>query len=383
MDGILKHTEDTEYQICVRCIMDTTDTEITFDEAGVCWHCQRFDWLAPISWFPDAEGERRLAGIVEKIKSEGKGKEYDSILGLSGGIDSSYLACKAKELGLRPLVVHIDCGWNSELAVKNIETIVKKLDYDLFTYVVDWQEMQDLQVAFVRAGVANQDVPQDHAILAKLYQFATKNKIKYVLSGGNIATESVLPASWGHDSKDSTHILGIHKKFGKRKLKTFPMVSLFDTHFYFRYVKRMRVIRILNYLPYDKEKAIEMLETQMGWRYYGGKHHESRFTKFFQAYYLPTKFGFDKRRAHLSSLVLAGQKSRQQALSEMEKPLYDESDLARDRDFVLKKLGLSDNEFSSLMAAPNKTYLDYPNQAKTRRFLRKIWWAIRRKPTES
>ena len=350
-----------KYQICTHCIMDTTDPEITFDERGVCNHCRNFEEKIKPRWFPNDEGKKKLDTIVAKIKKEGAGKEYDCILGLSGGVDSSYLAYQTKKLGLRPLAIHVDGGWNSELAVKNIEDIVKKLDIDLYTYVVDWEEMQDLQVAFLRSGVANQDVPQDHAYFAALYNTTISKGIRYVLSGGNLATESILPTAWGYNAMDAHHLKAIHKIFGKRKLKTYPIVNFFKLHIYYPYIKRMRVIRPLDLMPYNKQAAMEFLEKEIGWRYYGGKHYESRFTKFFQGYYLPTKFGYDKRKAHLSSLIVSGQMTREEAVEEMKKELYPISQLQEDKAFVIKKLGLTESEFDRLLTMPNKTFQEYPS----------------------
>lgn len=359
--------------------MDTTDPEITFDDRGVCNHCRNFDEKIKPRWFPNEEGQKKLNAIIKQIKREGNNKEYDCIIGLSGGVDSSYLAYQAKKFGLKPLAIHVDGGWNSELAVKNIENIVKKLDIDLYTYVVDWEEMQDLQVAFLRSGVANQDVPQDHAFFAALYSLAISKNIRYVLSGGNLATESILPTAWGYDAMDSRHLKAIHKRFGQRKLKKFPIVSYFKLRVYYPYIKRMKVVRPLDFMPYNKQEAMEILGKELDWRYYGGKHYESRFTKFFQGYYLPQKFGYDKRKAHLSSLIISEQMTRAEALEEMEKDLYPTEQLQEDRQFIAKKLGLTEQEFELLMKTPNKTFQDYPSNFylyqitnKIKKYLKKI-----------
>ena len=363
---------DREYRICQRCIMDTSDPEITFDERGYCNHCNGFFENAPKVWFPNEEGTKKLQAIVAEMKRYGQGKDYDCILGLSGGVDSSFLAYKAKQLGLRPLAVHVDAGWNSELAVQNIENIVKKLDIDLFTCVIDWEEMRDLQLAFLKSGVANQDTPQDHALFAALYRFAIQNKIKYVLSGSNNATEFILPSSWGYDAMDSFHLKSIHKKFGERSLQTYPTVSFFSLYIAFRYIYGMEIITPLNYIPYNKSEAIQILEREIGWKYYGGKHYESRFTKFFQGYYLPQKFGYDKRKAHLSSLIVSGQISRDDALKEMEKEAYPVDQLAEDREFFIKKMRLTDQEFSDLMSIPNTKFSVYPSNHKLKNIFRKL-----------
>jgi N-acetyl sugar amidotransferase len=352
--------------------MDTTDPEITFDEAGVCNHCRKFDERQPKTWFTGEEGKVKLQHIVQTIKQAGKGKRYDCIIGLSGGVDSSYLAYQTQILGLRPLAVHVDAGWNSELAVKNIENIVKYLNIDLYTHVVDWEEVKDLQVAFLRASVANQDVPQDHAFFAALYRFAIQNGIRYVLSGGNYATESVLPESWGYNAMDLRHLKEIYRRFGQKRLKTFPTVGFFQYYIYYPYLKGMKVVRPLNYIPYNKQEAIRILEKEIGWRYYGGKHYESRFTKFFQCYYLPKKFGFDKRKAHLSSLIMSGQITRNEALKELNKDLYPQHELKDDKSFVIKKLGLTEEEFQELLNLPNKSFEDYPSNYGLLKIMRRI-----------
>ncbi|WP_418501872.1 N-acetyl sugar amidotransferase [Flagellimonas sp.] len=352
------------YQICNRCVMDTTDPEITFDKEGNCNHCNNAIEQSKSVWFPNEEGEEKLKQIVQEIKTERRNKEYDCIIGLSGGVDSSYLAFKVIKLGLRPLVVHVDCGWNSEMAVKNVENIVKKLGLDLHTHVVDWQEMKDVQLAYFKANVANQDVPQDHAIFAALYSYAVKNNINYVFSGSNFATESILPKAWGYTALDYKSLKSIHKRLGSRKLKRFPHVTFFKRYIYFTFVRRMKIIKPLNLIPYDKEKAIEIMKNELGWQYYGGKHHESRFTKFFQAYYLPHKFGYDKRRAHLSSLIVSGQLSRNEALEEMKKEIYPNGSHIEDMEYVAKKLGISSAEFEQIIEMPNKSYNDYANNEK-------------------
>ncbi|WP_298314768.1 N-acetyl sugar amidotransferase [uncultured Aquimarina sp.] len=356
--------KEREYQICNRCIMDTTDPEIVFDEKGNCNHCNDAQERAKTMWFPNEEGERKLKAIAEEIKRTQKNKEYDCIIGLSGGVDSSYLAYKVVQLGLRPLVIHIDCGWNSELAVKNVENIVKKLNLDLHTHVVDWQEMKDLQLAYFKANVANQDVPQDHAIFAALYSYAVKNRIKYVFNGGNFATESILPKSWGYINLDYKSLKSIHKSFGTRKLKKYPHVTFFKQYIYFPYIRKMTIVRPLNLMLYNKDEAIEIMKKELDWKYYGGKHHESRFTKFFQAYYLPHKFGYDKRRAHISSLIVSKQITRDEAIEEMNKEIYPNDSHQEDMEYVAKKLGISFKEFQSIINMPNKSYKDYGNNKK-------------------
>lgn len=349
------------YQICKRCVMDTTDPEIHFDESGVCNHCHYFDKAILAAWPTPEEGKIKLEAMISEIKEYGKGKKYDCILGISGGIDSSYCATRIAEWGIRPLVVHVDAGWNSELAVMNIEQICKRLGFDLITHVVNWEEMKDLQVAFLKSNVANQDTPQDHVFFAALYAYAEKENIKYVISGSNYATESILPRAWGYDSNDAVQLKAIHRLYGSRKLKTFPTTSFYKHYYKYPRIMRMKVARPLNFIPYNKEMAIEILERDYGWRYYGGKHYESRWTRFFQAYYLPHKFGYDKRKAHLSSLILSGQMTREDALLELSKPLYNEKDLAEDKLFIAKKLGLTLGQLEELIAQDPKHFTDYPN----------------------
>ncbi len=341
--------------------MDTSDPHIIFDENGVCNHCHEFEEITSKRWFPNEVGQKLLESIIEQIKKDGQGKEYDCIIGLSGGVDSSYLALKIKDYGLRPLVIHVDAGWNSELAVWNIEQIVKYCGYELHTRVIDWQEIKDLQVAYLKSGVANQDVVQDHAFFASLYHYTTKNKIKYVISGGNIATESVFPESWHHSAMDAINLRAIHKKFGQCKLKDYETISFFQYYFYYPFVKKMKTIRPLNYMNYDKVHALQELKAVVGYKEYGRKHGESRFTKFFQNHYLPTKFNIDKRRAHLSSEILSGLITRDQALIELEKPLYDAIELKEDFAYIAKKLGISIENLMEVTQSTGHSYQEYKN----------------------
>lgn len=352
--------KDTTYKQCVRCIMDTTDPEISFNQDGVCNHCEEFDSVTSKQWFPNSEGEERFSRILQQIKSNGKNNDYDCIIGLSGGIDSCYLALKAKDWGLRPLVVHVDTGWNSELAVANIEQIVKRCDYDLHTHVVDWEEMRDLQLAYLRSGLANQDVPQDHVIFASLYKFAIQNGINTVLSGGNTATESVFPKAWHHSAMDCINLRAVYKRYGSGRLKSYNTVSFFECYIWFPFIRRMKVVRPLNFMPYNKDEAILALE-KAGWRSYGRKHGESIFTKLFQNYYLPQKHGIDKRIAHLSSLILSAQITREEALEEVRKPLYDPQELEQDIVYLCKKLGISREEFADIMKSPARHYSEFNN----------------------
>lgn len=359
---------ERKYQICNRCIMDTSDPEIVFDDKGNCNHCNTAIEQAAKIWFPDEHGGKILDDIIEKIKFEGKEKEFDCIIGLSGGVDSSYLAYYVVKKGLRPLVVHVDCGWNSEQAVKNIESVIKKLNIELHTFVVNWEEMKDLQRAFFKASLPDQDIPQDHAIFAALYNFAKKNNIRYVLNGLNYATECIMPENWGYQAMDYRHLKSIHKRFGGKKLKDYPHVNFFMRYVYFPYLKRMKIINPLNYIDYRKDDAIETMQRELGWQYYGGKHHESRFTKFFQSYYLPHKFNFDKRRAHLSSLIVSRQISRDDALSKMNEKIYFENEIGNDLEYVAKKLDWSPQEFRAIIDLPPNRHQDFPTIESLFRF---------------
>jgi len=358
-----------EYQICSRCIMDTSDPTIQFDSMGVCNHCQEAEYR--ISQCPEEGRETRLQELVETIKREGEGKEFDCIIGVSGGADSTAVAFHVKRLGLRPLAIHFDNGWNSELAVDNITRTLEALEIDLFTYVVDWEEFRDLQLSFLRASLANCEAPTDHGIDALLFRMAKKYNTRFILSGSNLATEAIMPISWGHYTQDLRLLKAVHKKFGQVPLRTMPLMAVRD---YIKYVffDKIRQIPFLNYVHYDKEAAKEMFAREIGWRDYGGKHYESVWTRFFQGYYLPQKFGFDKRRAHLSSMIVSGQINREDALAQMELASYDSSLLAQDLDFVIKKFNLTPHEFDALMKIPNRTASDYPNSL----FLfHKLMWA--------
>jgi N-acetyl sugar amidotransferase len=352
--------------------MDTSDPAIFFDEAGVCNHCLEYDSRIRPRIITGENGRRQWGKWVDTIKAAGKGHDYDCIIGISGGVDSAYLAWMLKDSGLRPLAVHVDGGWNSEVAVKNIELLVKSLHLDLYTHVVDWDEMRDLQVAFLKASVPNQDIPQDHAFFGQLHRQAIKFKIKFFLSGVNFATEGILPRSWGHSAMDLRHLRAVHAQFGSRPLVNFPQIGFFDTYFINPYIRRFKVIQPLNYVEYSKDRAKAQMAEAFGWRDYGGKHHESRWTKFFQNYYLPHKFGFDKRRAHLSSLIVSEQMSRDGALAEMEMPLYDLKELLYDKEFVAKKLGMTTENLDGIIALPPRSHMSYPTNSALYSFKDKV-----------
>lgn len=358
-----KVTVSDNYRICVRCIMDTTDPLIEFDDEGICNHCRVYDERVQNELYYNEVGQQRLNRLVERIKMEGVNKEYDCIIGISGGVDSTIVAYRVKKLGLRPLAIHLDNGWDSELAVSNIEKILKLLDIDLYTYVLNWEEFKDLQISFLKASVPNAEIPTDHAINATLYHQAARRKINYIITGGNIVTEGTLPLSWGYYNRDWRYIKAIHKKFGSVKLRSFYHLTLFNWVNYV-FIKGIKWFPLLNYQPYVKEEAKEFLVQKLGWRDYGGKHYESIYTRFFQGYILPKKFGFDKRKAHLSTLVCAGQMTRDEAIREIEGGTYPtEEMMSQDREYVIKKLGFTEQEFERIMSQPVKTYKDYPNNS--------------------
>ncbi len=353
----------TSRRTCTFCVMDESNPAIEFDASGQCNCCRDALRRMPHEWWPGPEGEFRLSQLAVQLKAAGRGKPYDAMIGLSGGIDSAYLAHLAvRQLGLRVLAVHVDGGWNSEPAVRNIESIVRKLDLDLFTHVVEWQEMRDLQVAFLKASVLNQDIPQDHAFFSTLYRTARQFGIRNFLSGVNFASECVVPPGWGHPSMDGKHAKAIHARFGSTALKNYPFMGLPEFLWMTRVRKQLVVHRPLNFMNYDKEAAREELTLEYGWRDYGGKHSESRFTKFYQDIYLPRKFAFDKRRLHLSSLIVSGQMTREQAMSELAEPIAMPEQVRRDIKFVAKKLGLTASALEALIASPPVDHRAYPNQ---------------------
>lgn len=356
---------------CVRCIMGSRwDSSITFDDAGVCNHCLRYDSLLASRVFKGDEGVRKLKELVRKIKISGKGKRYDCMIGVSGGVDSTYVAHLSSKLGLRVLAVHFDNGWNSTLAVENIEKTLLQLGIDLDTYVVDWDEFKDLQLSFLKASVPDGEIPTDHALNALMWQKASQHGIKYVLSGMNFATESISVPSWAYGHQDWRYIRDVHHKHGISRLKTYPRYNFFKLFFY-NIIKGIRMVSILNYVDFNKEAAMKVIQNELGWVYYGGKHYESIYTRFFQGYVLPRKFGIDKRVGHLSDLINSHQMTRDEALKELDKPGYDPELLSSDLDYVKKKLGLEDETWESIMNAPVRSFRDYKNSYDFVQFLRR------------
>jgi|ERR1017187_845997 N-acetyl sugar amidotransferase len=350
------------YKQCTKTIMDNiADPEIIFDDKGVCNYVREYERLVRMRIPPSGKLEENLRLIIDKIKRAGKGKEYDCIIGLSGGIDSSYVAYLVVRYGLRPLAIHLDNGWDSELAVSNIEKLIKKLNIDLFTEVLDWNEFKDIQLSYLKASVPDGEIPTDHAIYATLYKYAAKFKIKYILSGTNIRTEAILPRSWARGHLDFKYISSIVKKFGKVKIRQFPHLTLFRLLLY-NLFGNLKLISLLDYVDYNKSDATKILEDNLGWIRYGSKHYESVYTRFYQGFILPRKFNIDKRKAHLSTLICSGQIDRESALNEIKLPPYLDSDLLRqDLEFVRKKLNLTSSEFDKIMDAPPKSIRDYPN----------------------
>jgi N-acetyl sugar amidotransferase len=366
---------DGKYQMCTKTIMDTTDPNISFNENGESdYYTNYIETIAP-NWHTDEKGYAELMQTADKIKADGKNRDFDCIIGLSGGLDSSYCAYIAKEvMGLRPLIFHVDAGWNTEQAVGNIEKLVNGLNLDLYTEVVNWEEIKDLQVAFLKSQIADQDLVQDYAFFSALYQFARKHKIKYVLTGGNYSTECCRePEAWGgFPGIDKLLVKSIHDKFGKKPLKSFPLVDILVYKLYYKYILGMEVYKPLNLVPYVKADAENLLKEKFGWEKFKHKHHESRFTRFYEDYWLPKKFGYDRRKAHFSSLILTGQMSREAALERISKPEIDEFTMSKEIDYVADKLDLTRAELQEIFDGENKTYHDYKNKYKLIRLGTKV-----------
>lgn len=350
------------YRMCTKTIMDTSDPEISFDEDGVCNHVAIYEARHRRRVPPPDQAEAELGRILDRIRAAGRGKPYDCIVGVSGGVDSTYTAYLTKQFGLRALAVHLDNGWNSELAVSNIEKLLSKLGIDLYTHVLDWEEFRDLQLSFLKASTPDGEVPTDHAIMGALYRAAAAHGVRYVISGTNIKTEGILPRTWAQGHLDWRYLQGVQARFGTRKLTTFPRLTL-QHLFYYHWVRGIKKLSLLDYVPYRKQEALRVLEDELGWVNYGGKHYESVYTRFYQGYILPRKFSIDKRRAHLSTLICSGELSREEALQTVAKPPYADPELEeQDRTFLIKKLGLTERTFDEIMAAPIRRYEDYPNR---------------------
>jgi N-acetyl sugar amidotransferase len=369
--------EKNTYKICTATVMDTIgDPDIVFDENGICNYYHEFLEKLKIRVPGNSIAKVQLDNMVKKIKTGGKNNKYDCIIGVSGGVDSTYTAWLVKSFGLNPLAVHLDNGWNSELAVKNIENVLNILGIDLFTEVLDWEEFKDLQLSFLKASTPDGEIPTDHAILAVLYKTAAKFGVRYIISGMNFRNEGMLPPSWARGYLDWKYIKSVQKQFGRKPLSRYPHLSIFS-FLYYNLVKRIRTVSFINYVPFNKEEAMKKIETELGWRNYGGKHYESIYTRFFQSYILPVKFSIDKRKAHLTCLIAStGEVTRQQALEILKQPIADAKLIDDDKEYVTKKLGISDKEFELIMNSPVKSILDYPNnhflEMKFRKLLNKL-----------
>ena len=363
-----------QYKICSRCIMDTSDPDIYFDSKNHCNHCNEFFEFKEAVTYKAGESEQKLEELVSEIKKAGRRNKYDCLIGVSGGVDSSYVAYLVKELGLRPLALHMDNGWNSEHSASNIKKICSKLEIDYISHVLRWEEFKDIQLSILKSSIVEVELPTDIAITAVLHRAAAKHNIKYIIGGGNYATEGILPDSWFYNPRDKKLLKSIHKKFGTVPMKTFPTFDFWH-EIYYKFVKKIKMVYILNYFPYSKEKAIKILTTKFSYQEYGGKHHESIFTRFVQSYFQPFKFNVDYRRATLSSLICNGIIERDEALQEIEKPSYEISTLIADKEYVAKKFNISVEELNDIINSEPKSYKDYPNHE---RFLTFIYMIYRR-----
>jgi N-acetyl sugar amidotransferase len=348
--------------------MDTTDPEIRFDENGVCNHCTDFLKRREQITAMKKLGAEHLDEVVARIKEKGKNNKYDVLLGISGGIDSCYVAYLLKKLGLRTLLVHMDNGWNSDDATLNIKRVAKKLDFDYESYVLDWEEFKDIQLAFLKASVVEAETPTDVAIQGALHNVASRYGIKYIISGGNLATEGILPRMWHYNAKDTKYFAYIQSTFGTRKVRKFPNFG-FQKEMFYKLIKGIKIIYLLNYINYSKTEAMKVLQEELGWKNYGGKHHESRFTKFVQSYLLPVKFGLDYRKATLSSQICAGEMTRERALEILKTPIYNEEDINREKEYIAKKLSIPKEELNKIVELPGKYYYEYPNDEKKLNFI--------------
>jgi N-acetyl sugar amidotransferase len=356
---------------CQRCILtDRVERDLEIDASGICHHCRRYDRELSIRVVTGINRQARFNQIIDKIKLRGRGRDYDCVIGVSGGVDSTYVAHLVSTCGLRPLAVHVDNGWNSELAVGNIERALSRLRIDLYTHVLDWEEFRDLQVAFLRASTPDGEIPTDHAISAVLWKTAARLNIRYIISGMNFATEALSIPHWAYGHSDWRYIQDIHRRFGSIPLRSYPHFPLWRLAWW-NAIRRIRTVSILNYIDYRKTDAVSLLKSELGWIDYGGKHHESIYTRFFQGHILPRKFGIDKRYGHLSDLINAKQISREEALAELERPPYPLSEQEEDRLYVLRKLRLSADEFEQIMSSPPRTFREFHNSFNTIQVLRR------------
>ena len=364
--------KNVNYTICNRCVMDSSDPGITFDSLGNCNHCNEFLTIKQNIIYHGEESDKQLLSILKSIKKSGKKQKYDCLIGMSGGTDSSYVALKAVELGLKPLAVHMDNGWDSEEAVNNIKYLCTHLNIDYQSYVLNWKEFKDLQLSILKSSIVEVEIPTDVAIAGICYKVASENNIKYILGGGNVQTEGILPDLWFYNPKDLKLLKSIQSKFGSETLKNFPSFD-YKIEIYYKFIRRIKMVYLLNYMPYSKDKAIEALENQVGWKNYGGKHHESVYTRFVQSYIQPVKFNLDYRRATLSTQICTKEMTRENALIELKNKPYNKDTLEEDKIYVSKKLGIELSELEKIMKTPPKSYKDYPNDEKKLEFIYKIY----------
>lgn len=349
---------------CVRCVMDTTDPEITFDASGVCHHCHDYDRDVVARVQTGDEAARLLEARVAEIRRAGAGRPYDCAIGVSGGVDSTFVAYKVKQLGLRPIAVHLDNGWDSEVAVTNIASALGALAIDLETIVIDWEEFRDVQVAFLRSGVPDCEIPSDHAIVAAVRKVARRQRVRNAVWGYNTRTESHLPRAWSQGHFDWGYISAVHRRFGTGRIRTFPHLPFRDSLPGGGF--RTTHLNLLDYVDYVKADAVQVLQRELGWRSYGGKHHESVYTRWYQGWFLPVRFGYDKRKVHLSSLICSGEITRDQALGDLRRPPYPVDEQRADTEYVMKKLRLTPEEFQDIMTGPKRSFADFPSYARLR-----------------
>lgn len=360
---------ERDYQICTRCVMDTSDWLITFDDDGFCNHCREYSQRVQQSAFVEGVSETKWDQILDNIRSKGRNRDYDCVVGVSGGVDSSYTAHLCKDWGLRPLLLHVDNGWDTEISVKNIKLIAEKLNFDYVSDVLDWNEFREIQLAFLKSSIVDLEMPTDIAIIASIYETAAKYGIKYIVSGGNFSGEGILPLQMGyHVYKDMKLYRHIVSSYSSTRLKKTPTVGWLG-EIYYKFVKNIRTVYPLNYLRYDKDEARDFLIANYGWENYGGKHHESKITAFWQSYVMPSKYNMDYRRATLSSQICAGQVTREQALKALKASSYDVSRIEDDKKYVAKKYGISIAELEDFLSMTPKTFLDFPNQKSLIEFI--------------
>ena len=346
--------------------------DIVFDDRGICNYCFEYKEKFKVRVADASLRGEYLNNIKQDIFKSSIGKDYDCVIGVSGGVDSTYTALKVKEMGLKPLAVHLDNGWNSELATHNIQKMLEILNIDLYTHVIDWTEFKNLQLSFLKASTPDGEIPTDHAISAILFEIASKYDIKYIISGNNFITEGIMPLKWAYGHIDWKYIRSVHNAFGSSKINTFPRLSLVKL-FYYIIIKRIKLVSILNYIDYDKKKAMSEIEEKLGWKYYGGKHYESNYTKFYQGHILPSKFKIDKRKLHLSALILSNQMTRDEAIENLKEPIYPIGQLERDKEYFRKKFNLSLKDYNSILGDKPRTFKDYPNNHTT---LNIIKWIV-------